>query len=213
MIRIIAPENYRAYRAELHAMHRLRCRVFRDRLGWDVTIHDGEERDQFDTRDPVYILAFDEREVLVGSWRLLPTTGPNMLRDVFKKLLDGRELPEDPQIWECSRFSVDCEDSDDNSLTAVNRVTQELFCGLIEFCLEQGIRQMVTVYDIRIARLLPRVGCRPIWRTRPQRIGNTSALAGLFATDRATLEEIRRRAGISGSVIAIGGQVAGPRAA
>jgi N-acyl-L-homoserine lactone synthetase len=92
-------------------------------------------------------------------------------------------------------------------------VTQELFCGLIEFCLERDIRQVVTVYDIRIARLLPRVGCWPIWRTRAQRIGNTSALAGLFSTDRATLDEIRRRAGISGSVIAAAMRAVGPRAA
>lgn len=213
MIGIITPENYHTYHAELSAMHRLRCRVFKDRLGWDVRIRDGEERDQFDTCDPTYILAFDDREVLVGSWRLLPTTGPNMLRDVFPSLLEGRDPPEDSRIWECSRFAVDCEDSEDNSLTAVSRVTQELFCGLIEFCLERDIRQVVTVYDIRIARLLPRVGCWPIWRTRAQRIGNTSALAGLFSTDRATLDEIRRRAGISGSVIATAMRAVGPRAA
>lgn len=213
VIRIVTPETYPAFQRELHAMHRLRCRVFKERLGWDVEVRDGEERDRFDELDPVYILAFDDRDVLVGSWRLLPTTGPNMLRDVFPHLLGGRPIPENPLVWECSRFSVDCAESEDNSLTAVNKATQELFCGLIELCLARGIREVVTVYDIRIARLLPRIGCHPIWKTRPQRIGNTSALAGLFATDRAVLDRVRNSAGITQSVILGVDRIRGPRAA
>ncbi|HEV7437641.1 MAG TPA: acyl-homoserine-lactone synthase, partial [Pseudorhizobium sp.] len=37
--------------------HRLRARIFADRLGWDVDVVDGQEKDAFDALQPTYILA------------------------------------------------------------------------------------------------------------------------------------------------------------
>jgi acyl homoserine lactone synthase len=76
-------------------MHRLRGRVFKERLDWDVSVSDGLEVDQYDTFKPTYLLALEQRDV-VGCVRLLPTTGRNMLADTFPVLLDGhaaRGLP------------------------------------------------------------------------------------------------------------------------
>jgi len=41
----VAPDQYERYRNDLRQMHRLRATVFGGRLGWDVCISDGEERD------------------------------------------------------------------------------------------------------------------------------------------------------------------------
>ena len=38
-------------------MHRLRGRVFKERLDWDVSVSDGLEIDQYDTFKPTYLLA------------------------------------------------------------------------------------------------------------------------------------------------------------
>ncbi len=38
--------------------------------------------------------------------RLLPTTGPYMLADVFPQLLRGEDPPKAEHIWEISRFAV-----------------------------------------------------------------------------------------------------------
>ena len=160
------------------------------------------ERDEFDDLQPVYILAYDEEESLVGTWRMLPTTGPNMLRDVFPGLLGEEPCPCDSRIWETSRFAVDAGDADTQSgLAAVSRATSEIFCGLVEFCITSGIEQIVTVYDVRIARLLPRIGCRPKWRSKAQRFGNSLALAGLFDINEQVLSSIQDAGGIVGSVI------------
>jgi N-acyl-L-homoserine lactone synthetase len=52
-------------------MHRLRGRVFKDRLDWDVSVSDGLEIDQYDTFKPTYLLAVEQCDV-VGCVRLLP---------------------------------------------------------------------------------------------------------------------------------------------
>jgi len=43
---------------------------------------------------------------VVGCWRLLPTTGPYMLKDIFSHLLWGKPAPEQPDVWEISRFAI-----------------------------------------------------------------------------------------------------------
>ena len=61
-------------RVDLEKMFRLRFRMFRERLGWDVDCDDGQEHDGFDALDPLYVLAKEGTSV-VGCWRMLPTTG------------------------------------------------------------------------------------------------------------------------------------------
>ena len=76
-------------------MFRLRYEVFHDRLGWDVkTTADGQEIDEFDAVERAhYILARSPSCGVDACWRLLPTLGPNMLRDVFPELLHGQPAP------------------------------------------------------------------------------------------------------------------------
>ncbi|WP_247278878.1 MULTISPECIES: acyl-homoserine-lactone synthase [unclassified Bradyrhizobium] len=73
-------------------MHRLRGRVFKERLDWDVTVRAGLEIDRYDALKPTYLLVVERREV-VGCVRLLPTMGRNMLADTFLILLDGHAAP------------------------------------------------------------------------------------------------------------------------
>ena len=164
------------------------------------------ERDWFDDFGPTYVLAYDRAADLVGAWRLLPTTGPYMLRDVFPDLLEGTPAPRDPSIWETSRFAVDCDLSAEDGLRAVNRITAEMFCGLLEHCLANDIREMITVYDARIARLLNRLGgpcwSTPKWRSGRHQIGNTRAYAGRWDVTPEILLAIRERGAIRGSVLA-----------
>ena len=112
------------------AMFRMRAEVFSGRLGWDVTVENGREIDRFDSETPLYLLSLDERSgQLRGAVRLLPTTGPNMLRDVFSMLMPGGTV-ESPLIWESSRFAVNPrifearDRAEANHL--VNRITVEL---------------------------------------------------------------------------------------
>jgi N-acyl-L-homoserine lactone synthetase len=74
-------------------------------LGWEVVVTDGYERDRFDDENPLYLISVNPRSgEYWGSLRLLPTTGPNMLRDVVPFLLKDDEAIESAAIWECSRI-------------------------------------------------------------------------------------------------------------
>ncbi len=202
MIEIIFPGQYEERAEALDEMFRLRHRIFCERMNWDVRSVNGREHDDFDNHRPVYLLGRDPSGVLVSTWRLLPTTGPYMIRNVFPDLMDGRTMPNDPGVWETSRFAVETEDDSTDSLAAVSEATRELFCGLVEFGIAYGILEVITLYDVRIGRLLPRIGCKPKWRTAGRRFQGTITFIGGFAIDDQVLAGLRAKGSIEGSVLA-----------
>jgi acyl homoserine lactone synthase len=144
---------------DLEELLRLRYRVFKERLNWDVECQDGMERDRYDDLNPVHLAYRGESGAIEGCIRLLPTTGPNMLRDVLPSLLNGTPAPCSPRIWESSRFSLDTQ-STDKSKVRLTRATHELFAGMIEFGLMWGLSHIVTVADLRVERILGTVRIR-----------------------------------------------------
>lgn len=200
MIELIAPRYHREFGTAIADMHRLRCRVFSDRLDWDVLVRDGMEIDQFDELGPVYLLSRADESVH-GCVRLLPSTGPTMLRDVFSPLLDGKAAPQDPRIWESSRFALDLPVDAPRSDRGLAHATFELFAGMIEFGLAHSLVEIVTVTDVRIERILRRAQ----WPLRrlgtPQTIGSTLAVAGSLEVSFGALERVRQACGIQGRVL------------
>ena len=200
MIELIVPRHHGEFAGKLADMHRLRCRVFSDRLEWDVHVREGMEIDRFDELYPVYLLC-RANESLQGCVRLLPSTGPTMLRDVFGQLLDGRTPPHDPRIWESSRFALDLPPEAPRSDRGLAQATFELFAGMIEFGLSHSLTEFVTVTDVRIERILRRAQW-PLQRLGvPQPIGSTLAVAGSLDVSFAALERVRQACGIHGRVL------------
>jgi N-acyl-L-homoserine lactone synthetase len=86
-MQVITPEYYGAFAEEIAEMHRLSYRVFKERLQWDVQVSGDMEIDGFDTLHPVYLVQRASDERIQGCVRLLPSTGPTMLRETFPLLL------------------------------------------------------------------------------------------------------------------------------
>jgi acyl homoserine lactone synthase len=187
----------------LFEMHRLRKRVFKDRMGWDVNISpSGMETDQFDLPESIYLLALDDGKRVVGNWRLLPASGPTMIRDVWPQFLNTISMPFSDRVWEASRFAVDVENKNsEEGLALLQSATQELFCGLTELCILCGIREVYTMYDMRIARLLKRLDCPPCTVSERLRIGDYLAQVGSFTTDIKMLSRLRASTGINHPLI------------
>lgn len=179
-------------------MFRMRAEVFSGRLGWDVKVEKGREIDRFDSEDPLYLLSLDEGSgQLRGAVRLLTTTGPNMLRDVFSVLMPGGTV-ESPLIWESSRFAVNPQifaardRAEANHM--VNRTTVELLCGMVEVTQRAGIEHIVSVFDARMARIFRSIDCRFEQLGTPVRIGKVMTYAGLFDMSA----DMRSRLGAAG---------------
>jgi acyl homoserine lactone synthase len=171
------PESSAAASQRLEGMFRLRHEVFKERLAWEVGSHSGRERDMFDDLDPVYIVCEDEGEVL-GSWRLLPTTKPYMLKDVFPELLYGMPAPEAPDVWEISRFAVSKRVCGNESLGTIKTVTNLLLEQLFKFAAQRDISRIVAVSDVRFERILKRAGLLTHRYGPPMEIGVTRAVSG-----------------------------------
>jgi acyl homoserine lactone synthase len=176
-------------------MHRLRKAVFKDRLGWDVTVSGELEVDEFDALGPSYLLSIDGQGTLNGCVRLLPSTGPNMLRDIFPSFVTKGTVPRGERVWEASRFAAS-----GNSTAAeagLSQTTYDLLIGVLKFGLSNGISTIACVVDVRMERILRRAGW-PIERLGPaRRIGNTIAMAGQLDVSAPILRQIEARTGLA----------------
>jgi acyl homoserine lactone synthase len=203
MLKVIDGGYASLYSKEIDAMFRNRAEIFSERLGWDVVVKDGYERDEFDDANPLYLISVSpDTGQYWGSLRLLPTTGPNMLRDVFPQLLEG-EYIESATIWESSRICARAvEGQPQRSGSGVNFVLTELLLGIGEVGVAAGLTQIVSVFDARIFRVLKAAGCNPQIIGKPQRIGGVMSYAGLFDIGEGQLEDLRNVVGVESSVLA-----------
>ncbi|MBB4189419.1 acyl homoserine lactone synthase [Sinorhizobium terangae] len=190
VIAISARPDFREKRL-LEQHHRLRARVFSDRLGWEVSVSDGQESDPFDELQPTYVLAVSESGRVAGCARLLPALGPTMLTEVFPSLLPGEGLNAHRFMIESSRFCVDTTLAEGRGAGSVHEATLTMFAGIIEWCMTNGYAEIVTVTDLRFERILARVGW-PLQRLgQPRTIGVTKAVAGTLPATRDAFLKVR----------------------
>jgi N-acyl-L-homoserine lactone synthetase len=195
MIRIVTKHNAERNVSNLYEMHRIRKAVFKDRLNWDVTVTGELEVDEYDALGPNYVLSMDRYGNLNGCVRLLPTTGPNMLRDIFPSFVTKGAVPRGERVWEASRFAAN-----GNSTAAeagLSQTTYDLLIGVLKFGLSNGISAIACVVDVRMERVLRRAGWQ-IERLGPaRRIGNTIAMAGQLEVSVPILRQLGARAGLA----------------
>jgi N-acyl-L-homoserine lactone synthetase len=205
MLKLIEGSYASFFPKEIDAMFHNRAETFGERLGWEVVVRAGRERDAFDDANPLYLVSVDPTtEAYWGSLRLLPTTGPNMLRDVFPHLLDGDYI-ESATIWECSRIcAVDAPGQPERNGNGVNHVLSELILGIGEVAVAAGLTQIAAVFDARMLRVLRGAGCNPDIIGTPQPIGDVMCYAALFDTGEGPLKAFRAATGIGASVLAPG---------
>ncbi|MGI9386453.1 MAG: acyl-homoserine-lactone synthase [Methyloligellaceae bacterium] len=177
----------------LRQMHRLRCDVFKKRLHWDIECPSDLDCDEYDAMDPVYALYLNDFEQVEGCWRILPTTGPYMLKDIFPDLVETEAVPHNVAVWEISRFAVSSLSPSYSSLASLHAVTARLLVTLIEFGMANRIKRFVAASDIRFERILRRCGLSVHRMGKVQRIGATPAVAGWIHVSQEHLDQVLDR--------------------
>lgn len=163
----------------LENLYRFRTEMFYNRLKWDVNIANGLEKDQYDEVDPVYLFSHNQQHEIQSCARLLPTTGPYMLREVFSHMLQGEAAPQDATVWELSRFAVIPAGSTVQQQATFHPVTFRMMQEAVDFADHNGIQRYVIVTSVALEKLLRRIGIslhrfgqgQPVW------IGNVLSVA------------------------------------
>ncbi len=210
MILVIDALNRDRFQTVVDEIFKLRARVFRDRLGWDVTVRNGRESDLFDNLDPVYLAVLDDNYNVVGCNRMLQTTGPHMLVDVFQDILCGEPPLRSVTIWENTRFCIDTERLKRPGATrSVSYTACELMAGIAEYAFNSGISDVISVVDPAMDRILKRCDNAPYgYIGETVQMGKTKALAALSDITEERIARIRNFAGITGNIFADEDEVA-----
>ena len=160
----------------LHSMHSLRARIFKEKKAWDVSLIADMEIDGYDAFNPYYMIITSsaEQTYVCGCWRILPTTGPNMLAHTFPELLHGSLPPCADDIWELSRFAM--EASEKSSFNFSN-ASAKAISTVVRFAMDQHIRQFVTVTTVGVEKMLRRLGLDLLRFGPPIKIGVEDAVA------------------------------------
>lgn len=193
MLLLINQSNAHHYWPILASMHHLRRRVFLERLGWNVRVINGLELDQFDLAEAHYLVRVNADGTVDACTRLLPTTGPYLLGDVFPHLVDGA-VPHDPGVWESTRFCADTEAGPSNAAGL-------LMAGMLEFGLHIGLRAFVSVSDVRMEPIMRRAGWPPVRLGGTMQTGTDVAAAEWLDVDREIYMRVRMKCGATTHVI------------
>jgi len=172
-----------------HAVAQYRHRIFIERLGWQLPVENGEERDQFDRPDTVYVIARDGAGAICGCARLLPTTRPYLLGDVFPNLMGGAPVPQEDGVWELSRFAVASIDAAPSAADAA-RNTRTLLAAAIRAAAAHGARRLITVSPLGIERLLHRMGVHAHRAGPPVLVDGKPVFACWIEIDAQTVEAL-----------------------
>lgn len=147
---------------------RYRHSVFVERLGWKLSVSNRLEQDQFDRTDTCYVVARNEDNQIYGCARLLPTTRPYLLAEVFPELLHGISPPASPDIWELSRFAA--LNVAERTTSHAGRFSESLAATLFNECVRYaavlGASHLITASPIGTDRLIRQLGF-PVRRAGP----------------------------------------------
>jgi len=136
-----------------HSMFKDRAEQFQNRLGWDVSVDSqGEEKDDYDQLNPLYVIVSHADGFHQASMRLLPTVGRTMVHEHFADLTDGVNI-RSPFIWECTRFCI--------SPNAPSNAASMLMAAGGKLMQEFHVHHFVGVFDRKMLPVYRRIGSIP----------------------------------------------------
>ena len=151
---VITAANRALYGRLLTAIYRQRHDIFVVRKRWNLTSHNGLERDAYDdAEDVVYMAVVDDAGELVGSQRFLPGDKPNVSNGPLRGFWD-KPPPRGPDAWEVSRTVV----ARDWDWPDFAECCAALGAGEIEWAMGRGIRTIFGVGDARFVGAMVQLG-------------------------------------------------------
>lgn len=152
---------------EVDALFVLRKELFVDGYGWNLSVANGRERDQFDAPETVHCMLYRDAK-LIGGFRAIRTDRDYLVRCVFPHLASVRTFPQRRDAWEISRFGV----------LPVDRRLEAAkinYALMLRFAQMRGATALVALADLGYERFLKTLGIRTRRYGPPQIIGQDRA--------------------------------------
>lgn len=160
-VHVVTGTNRHLYERELDEHHQIRHRVYIEELRWRglTPRADKREYDQFDLPETVYLLALEHGRV-VGGLRLVPTTGPHLIGDVFSRFASERGVPRRPDVAEWTRIFVVPERREEHG---GSKIGSTVIASMIDYGLAEGLSGISVVMNTFWLPKFLKYG----WRVRP----------------------------------------------
>jgi len=201
-VHVITHGNRALYEESIQQFFRLRHQVFVEERGWSgLRRFDGFEIDAYDNEYAIYLLAIDDGRV-VGGQRLYPTLLPHMISEVFPKMVQ-RGVPQAADIFEWTRYFVVKE-------RRTGRTDCRLLAAMQEFCLEEGISEVTAVVEMWWLPRWQQAGFKVRPLGLPQTIDEQPCIAAAVEISEASLDHVRRLAGLRGASLIRHGRTSRP---
>ncbi|SDR21857.1 acyl homoserine lactone synthase [Paraburkholderia fungorum] len=175
-----------------NALAQYRHQIFVEQLGWSLPLaNDGFERDQYDRDDTVYVVARDGSGSICGCARLLPTTLPYLLKDIFPFLIaECASAPQSPDVWELSRFAVSQRVAEDSGESGNAWDFRPMLASVVRCAAQLGARQLIGVTYLSMERLFRRIGVHAHRAGPAQSIDGKMVVACWIDIDSQTLSAL-----------------------
>ena len=193
VIHLVNSRNYDLYQTELAAMHHVRKSVFVDELGWQLTVRNGREYDEYDDDRAQYLMGFSTTGEVVMGLRFRPADDKSMLADHFADWLPDDIRPlNDGRTWEVSRGF--CRERG----VRRHNLRRKAACMIapLEIALAHGIDRCVGLTDLRMLDFCYGVGWKLKILGEPTPYAEGVGVAYEIDVSEASVADMRRMWGL-----------------
>jgi acyl-homoserine lactone synthase len=200
-LHVICDVNRRLYQDVLEDYWHIRHDIYVGERRWlELAKPDQREIDQFDTPATVYLMALEGRRV-VGSHRLVPTTEPTLMSDVFPYLSLKGAISR-PDVYELSRVFVVKERRGE---AANPRIESIVMAGTMEYALIEELSQFTIVMETWWLPRFQQMGWNPRPLGLPVDINGMSCVAVTVDVTEEAWRTTCKSRGVDGPVLAWNG--------
>ena len=195
-IHVVNAANKHLYDDLLDQFFRARHDIYVEEKGWRNADPNGKEIDQFDTDDATYLIGEVDGEVTTGT-RLIPTTAPHLMSEVFPHMADFKGLIRRPDVAEWTRGFIVKKFREQG-----HGPIKGQFCGTVmEYCLLEGIAAIGGVQETYWLPLWKRFRwtVRPVGN--PRQIDGVTCVAAFFDVSRMAQLKALACGGLTSSIL------------
>ena len=195
-IHVVTQANRHLYLPELDAFFRARHDIYVHEKRWRDPSASGLEIDQFDHGGAAYLIGFEEDGTLVGGTRLIPSSQPHMVSEVFASYCDLEPIPNRTDVAEWTRAFVVPRFRRERL-----RVVYHACAAVMRYCLDEGVTRVGGLQECYWLPLWAKLGWNVRTLGRPQQIAGDTCIVAYMDVTQAAFKSACEQAGIEAPML------------